>query len=60
MNKEEIKAHFKERENDIAKTIKLISTVSTPSSAVAQILCAISYDIALLAQHQLEKEDDNK
>lgn len=59
MNNEEMKAHFEERKKDIAETMELISTVSTPSSAVAQLLCAISYDIALMAQHQLEKEYDN-
>lgn len=61
MNKEEMLAHFKERENDIAETMGIINTVSTPTSAVAQLLCAISYDIALMAQYQLEREErDNQ
>lgn len=59
MNKEEMIAHFKERENDIAETMEIIKTVSTPSSAVAQLLCAISYDIAIMSKYQLEKESND-
>lgn len=58
MNKEEMIAHFEERKNDIAETMELINSVATPSSAIAQLLCAISYDIALMAQYQLEREED--
>lgn len=60
MNKEELKVHFKQREEDMKTSIELVKRKRAPDSAIAQLLCAVSYDIALLAQHQLEKEDDNK
>lgn len=60
MNNEEMIGHFEERKKDIEESMELIRTVATPSSAIAQLLCAISYDIALMAQHQLEREEDNK
>lgn len=59
MNNEEMIAHFEQRKEDMAKSMELIRQTRKPDSALAQLLCAILYDIALMAQHQLEKESDN-
>lgn len=57
MNKEEMKAHFKQREEDMAISMEIFKQIRTPNTTIAQLLCAILYDIALMAQHLLEQED---
>lgn len=58
MNKEELKAHFKQREEDMAISMERVKQIKTPNSAIIQLLCAITYDIALMSQYQLGKDNN--
>lgn len=58
MNKEELKAHFEQREEDMAISMENVKQIKTPNSAIIQLLCAITYDIALMSQYQLGKDNN--